>query len=54
MNEEVKEEWIGSKVQCDICNHIWIAVFEVHSDYLECPHCHRMTNYDIIDEDNRV
>ena len=52
--KEVKESWVGSLVQCDICTHIWVAVFEVHCDYLECPHCHSMTHYDIINENLRT
>lgn len=44
-------EWIGNKVKCDICNHIWIAVFHIYSEKLKCPHCRNMANYELILEE---
>jgi hypothetical protein len=52
-DKEIDNSWVGAEVQCDICNHIWIAVFDMNLDYLECPNCHNMVNYEILgDEDS--
>jgi len=42
--------WDGSRVQCDLCSHIWIAVYPLNIDKLECPNCHNMVNYEIIND----
>jgi len=43
------KEWAGAKVQCDICTYQWIAVFNVNCERLECPNCHNMVEYEIIE-----
>ena len=40
--------WVGSKVECDICTHEWIAVFPAECEKLECPNCHNMVEYEIL------
>lgn len=41
--------WIGGKVICDICDYVWIAVYHIDCDRLECPNCRNMTNYTELD-----
>lgn len=43
--------WAGSKVKCDLCSNIWIAVFEVTCEKLECPNCKNIVYYEILDEE---
>ena len=40
------EQWTFGNVKCDLCGHIWVAVYCIYSEKLECPNCHNMTNYD--------
>jgi len=40
-----------SKVQCDICNHIWIAVRPEGLVKLECPHCGIIGFFENVDFD---
>ena len=44
--------WCGSKVQCDLCGHIWVWVFPVECEKLECPNCHNIGMYEIVEEDD--
>ena len=58
-NLELPDEkgWIGAKVKCDLCDHIWIAVFHETSIRLECPYCKNIVDFEIItdvNEDNRT
>jgi len=48
--EEEKEGWAGCKIECLICTHWWIAVFHVECEKLECPNCHHMVNYKLIEK----
>lgn len=41
--------WSGARVKCFICNHEWIAVFSSDCERLECPHCHNMVLYEVIE-----
>lgn len=49
LEEEVnslKMGWKSGKVTCDLCNHTWIAVFNMLSERLECPNCGNMAMYE--------
>jgi len=56
-DKEMKDEiikkddikWSGSRIQCDVCTHKWIAVFPSDLDKIECPHCLNMVNFEIIE-----
>jgi len=43
------EQWTGEKVTCDICTHIWTAVYEINCDRLECPNCGYMATFECED-----
>lgn len=42
-------KWSGARVKCFICNYEWIAVFLSNCERLECPHCHNMVLYEVIE-----
>lgn len=45
-----KPEYPVQHVQCDICNNEWDASFNPTLDKLECPRCHQMTDYQILEQ----
>lgn len=32
--------WVTREMECDMCDHQWVAVFPRFTSYLECPSCH--------------
>lgn len=44
---EENKVWVTEKVQCDLCNHEWIAIHHMDSKRLECPNCENMAYYEI-------
>lgn len=46
MEKDIK--WLSDLVQCDLCNHVWRAVYPDGIEKLECPHCHYMVTFEII------
>lgn len=47
---EVDKGWLGSLVKCDLCTHMWVAVYRVELDdkKLECPNCENMVHFERI------
>lgn len=43
------EVWWADHVKCPVCTYTWVAVY--CTDDLECPHCGRIGEPDIIGED---
>lgn len=37
-----------SVVQCDLCNHKWVAVRPIGLTKLECPNCNNLTHFENI------
>lgn len=31
--------WITDKVKCGICDYVWVAVYYLFTEKLECPKC---------------
>lgn len=48
----MNEKWSGERIQCDLCNYIWIAVFPTGIEKIECPNCRHLVTYEIITEDD--
>lgn len=46
---EEKEGWIPAKVECNLCGHKWIAVYQEDSEELECDNCGNMTVFNVIE-----
>ena len=40
--------WIANYVECDLCSHKWTAVYKSDLLKLECPNCHNMVLYEVI------
>lgn len=38
----------ASLVQCDLCNHKWVAVRPAGLNTLECPNCNNLTSFENI------
>jgi phage FluMu protein Com len=36
------DRWQFSKMKCNECGHLWMAVSPVVAEYLECPNCSHM------------
>lgn len=47
--EETKRGWIAARVKCDLCTCEWIAVFHESVEKIECPHCHHIVDFEIIE-----
>lgn len=45
-----EEKWEASEVQCDICNHTWVAVRPFKTPKLECPNCSIIGNFENVKE----
>lgn len=48
IKEDYPEYFEGSSVQCDLCNHQWVAVRPAGLQKLECPKCHNLTQFENI------
>jgi hypothetical protein len=44
------ETWTYGFIQCDVCQFIWLAVFNIYCQKLECPHCEEMRQYEKIEQ----
>lgn len=47
---DCQKGWLSGKIQCDICTHNWIAVYNERCQRLECPHCERMVTFTVINQ----
>lgn len=48
LSYDINWSWIASKVKCDLCSHIWIAVYPSTCDHLECPNCENLAIFEEI------
>jgi hypothetical protein len=46
------EQWAYSFLMCDVCQFVWLAVFEIHCKNVECPHCEEMRNYERVEDED--
>ncbi len=48
MKQETLEEaeWTFDHVQCNLCNHKWMAVYLYKLNRLECPNCSNMVMFE--------
>lgn len=41
--------WVAAKIQCDMCNYIYVSVYWHECERLECPNCTMMATFDILE-----
>lgn len=45
LDETINPSWCGSRVECGVCTHTWVAVYSKNSKKLECPSCGEMNHF---------